>query len=174
MAKAKLFQELFFNGVFGKLFVKSSGGRKFLLETDESLWEPSNMYLLLPLDPLDSSCVPCRIDWGGIESSVSVVKFLKRNAWLNAEQSETTRKNSLVDRTAAFMVDLDQTDLIHFANMSVCRSNLTDMVVVAIHTGRIYSVLDAVVNTSAESPFEVNSEATQSPFSSFADYFHKK
>lgn len=174
VAKAKLFQELFFNGVFGKLFVKSSGGRKFLLETDESLWEPSNMYLLLPLDPLDSSCVPCRIDWGGIESSVSVVKFLKRNAWLNAEQSETTRKNSLVDRTASFMVDLDQTDLIHFANMSVCRSNLTDMVVVAIHTGRIYSVLDAVANTSAESPFEVNSEATQSPFSSFADYFHKK
>ncbi|KAK4365008.1 hypothetical protein RND71_016366 [Anisodus tanguticus] len=168
VAKAKIFQELFFNGLFGKLFIKSPGGREFLLETEESLWEPSNMYLLLPLDPVDSGCEPYRVDWGGIESSVSVVEFLKKNAWLSAERSEAKRKNSLVDRTAAFVADLNQTDLIHFANKSICRSKLKNMVVVAIHTGRIYSVLDAVANTSAESPFEV------SPFSSFADYFHKK
>ncbi|KAH0698362.1 hypothetical protein KY285_015597 [Solanum tuberosum] len=174
VAKAKIFQELFFNGLFSKLFIKSSGGRKFLLDTEKSLWEPSNMYLLLPLDPLDSSCEPYKVDWEAIESSVSVVEFLKRNAWLSNEKSEAKRKNFLVDRTASFVEDLDQTDLIHFANISISRSNITDMVVVAIHTGRIYSVLDAVANTSAESPFEVDSEATVAPFSSFADYFHKK
>ncbi|KAF3659002.1 hypothetical protein FXO38_12894 [Capsicum annuum] len=174
VAKAKTFQELFFNGLFGKLFIKSLDGRKFLLDTKESLWKPSNMYLLLPLDPVDSSCEPYRVDWGGIESSVSVVEFLKNNAWLSAEKSETKRKNSLVDRTASFVGDLDQTDLIHFANISISRSRLKDMVVVAIHTGRIYSVLEAVANTSSESPFEVDSEATVSPFSSFADYFHKQ
>ncbi|XP_060208248.1 endoribonuclease Dicer homolog 3a isoform X1 [Lycium barbarum] len=171
VAKAKIFQELFFNGLFGKLFIKSSDGRKFLLETEETLWKPSNMYLLLPLDPLDSGCEPYRVDWGGIESSASVVEFLKRNAWLSAEKSEAKRQNSLVDRTASFEV---QTDLIHFANISICRSKLKNMVVVAIHTGRIYSVVDAVANSSSESPFEVNSEATGSPFSSYADYFHKK
>nr|XP_019070569.1 endoribonuclease Dicer homolog 3a isoform X1 [Solanum lycopersicum] len=174
VAKAKIFQELFFNGLFGKLFIKSSCGRKFLLDTEKSLWEPSNMYLLLPLDPLDSSCEPYRVDWEAIESSVSVVEFLKKNGWLSKEKSEAKRKNSLVDRTASFVEDIDQTDLIHFANMSISRSKIMDMVVVAIHTGRIYSVLEAVANSSAESPFEVDSEATVAPFSSFADYFHKK
>lgn len=173
MAKAKIFQEVFFNGLFGKLFIKSPGGRKFLLNTEKSLWETSNMYLLLPLNPLDSNCEPFRVDWEAIESSVSVVEFLKKNAWLSIEKSEAKRKNSLVDRTASFVEDLDQTNLIHFANISIS-SKLKDMVVVAIHTGRIYSVLEAVANTSAESPFEVDSEATVSPFSSFADYFHKK
>ncbi|KAF6173849.1 hypothetical protein GIB67_039800 [Kingdonia uniflora] len=59
--KARLFQEFFFNGMFGKLFIgsKSSGTpREFLLKReDNSLWSSSNIYTfrtvhLIPVDGL--------------------------------------------------------------------------------------------------------------------------
>ena len=163
MAKAKCFQELFFNGMFGKLFVgsKSSGKREFLLKTKELLWNPSNLYFLLPLDiPIDE---PWKINWLEIESSVSVVDFLKKNAWLTAEHSSLNRTNSI-----------ETDDLIHLANKSVHKNHLTEMVVLAIHTGRIYSILEAQLDTSAESTFDGNTDGAPSTYSSFADYFNKK
>lgn len=174
VAKAKCFQELFFNGLFGKLFIKLSGERKFLFQTQETLWDPSNMYLLLPVELLINCSEPWRINWGGIESCVSVVEFFKKHAWISAEQSESNRTNMLVHRSNPDGSDAESTDMIHLANTSICLNNLKDMVVVAIHTGRIYSIMAAVDNTSAESPFDANSDAEPSSYSSFADYFNKK
>ncbi|CAL5419477.1 unnamed protein product [Camellia sinensis] len=177
VVRAMCFQEFFFNGIFGKLFVRlksSRGGRKFLLQ-GESLWEPSNMYLLLPLESSNvSSDEPWRINWMGINSCVSVVEFLKENAWLSAEQSSGDRGNSSVHGTNSIESECKATNVIHLANKSIGTKNLREMVVLAIHTGRIYSVLRAVDNTSAESPFDGNSDAIPSSYSSFAEYFSKK
>ncbi|XAR57556.1 Ribonuclease III [Bertholletia excelsa] len=178
VAKAMCFQQFFFNGLFGKLFIrlKSSGERKFLLQAEEEpLWNPSNMYLLLPLGP---SGVPSdkswTINWMGINSCVSAVKFLKKNAWLSIDQSNSGRGNSSPHKMNSIEADCNNTNVIHLANKSVAIDNLREMVVLAIHTGRIYSVLHVIEGTSAESPFDGNSDVFPSSYSSFADYFNKK
>ncbi|KAF7134712.1 hypothetical protein RHSIM_Rhsim08G0003600 [Rhododendron simsii] len=177
--KARCFHELFFNGLFGKLFVgsrSSGGGRKFLLQSEgESLWDPSNMYLLLPVESSNGcSHDVWKINWMGINSCFSVVEYMKENAWLSAKQSDVDMGDSLVDGTNSTENDYKSTNLIHLANKSVDLKNIRQTVVLAIHTGRVYSVLDVVNNTSAESPFDGNTDANSSSYSSFAVYFHKK
>lgn len=168
--KAKCFQEFIFNGLFGKLFIKSSGERKFLLQTEESLWDPSHMYLLLPLESEDISTErPLKINWMGIDSSVSTVEFLKKNAWLNFHQPETIDKNSSIHMCDPVGTEFNR-DIIHLADRSTTVDRLKEMVVVAIHTGRIYSIVDIVDGTSASSPFEVAGTS----YSSYADYYRKK
>lgn len=172
VAKAKCFQELIFNSLFGKLFVKSSSGqRRFLLNTEESLWDLSNNYLLLPLDTVDKASQECvRVNWTGIDSCVSAVEYLKKNAWLNFQQSEANDKNSSANMRDSVVTKLES-NVIHLANRSASLDNLKGMVVVAIHTGRIYSILDALADTSGESPFEGETETS---YLSFADYYKKK
>ncbi|KAL3819081.1 hypothetical protein ACJIZ3_004986 [Penstemon smallii] len=170
MASAKCFQELMFNGLFGKLFVKSSGVRKFLLQTEESLWDRSNMYLLLPLESMDiASKGPLKINWMGVESCVLATEFLRRKAWLNFQKSEVIVEDSSVYKNYSVMMNCNS-QVIHMANKSTSIESLKEVAVVAIHTGRIYSILEAVAGTSAESPFE----GDDTNYSSFADYYHKK
>ncbi|KAF8393640.1 hypothetical protein HHK36_021886 [Tetracentron sinense] len=177
---SKRFQEFFFNGLFGKLFTgsKSSGTqREFLLRTEnKSLWSTSNMYLLLPLESSNApSHESLRIDWRGIGACASVVEFLKRNSLRSAECCSTSSKgNSSFCASSSFKTDYESTDIIHLANNSVHLHNLKDMVVMAIHTGRIYSVLDVMISTSAESPFDGTSDAMPSNYVTFTEYFNKK
>lgn len=169
MAKAKCFQELIFNGLFGKLFIKSSGVRKFLFQTEESLCDPSNMYLLLPLESEDIATeVPLKINWMGIDSCVSAVEFLKKNALLNLQQSETIDENSSVHVSDPVGTKFNS-HILHLADRSTSADSLKEMVVVAIHSGKIYSILDVIDNTSAESPF-----VEDPSYSSYTDYFRKK
>ncbi|XP_073146735.1 endoribonuclease Dicer homolog 3 [Henckelia pumila] len=173
VAKVKCFQELMFNSLFGKLFVKSSSGeRMFLLNSRESLWNLSNNYLLVPLESVDEASQECvRINWTGIDSCVSAVEFLKKNAWLNFKQPEAIDKNSSAHVKDSVVTKLD-CNVIHLANRSASVDNgLKGMVVVAIHTGRIYSILDALADTSSESPFEGETETS---YLSFADYYKKR
>ncbi|KAJ6793943.1 endoribonuclease Dicer-like protein 3a [Iris pallida] len=156
--KAKRFQELFFNGLFGKLFKgsKSSGTpRKFLLEEDDcSLWTTSNMYMLLPLE---STHTPNQdtisINWKGISASAHVVEFLS---------SAVVSGSNLVQNGCS------NSDAIHFANKSTKLQSLKDMVVIAVHTGKLYSVIDVVDGSSADSPFDVPEFAT------YSEYFKAK
>ncbi|KAF5187915.1 Dicer-like protein [Thalictrum thalictroides] len=165
---AKKFQELFFNGLFGKLFTgsKSSGiQREFLLKHDnKSLWSSSNMYLLLPLQlpmPLDESI---KIDWKGINSSASAVEFVKEHAIIS-EKHCYPKKHVEAEYKGG--------DIIKFANTSVPIHALKEMIVLAIHTGKIYSVLDVRIEMSAESSFDGDDEVS-SGYNSFGDYFEKK
>ncbi|KAH6774267.1 hypothetical protein C2S51_012671 [Perilla frutescens var. frutescens] len=170
VVKAKCFQQLIFNGLFGKLFIKSSGERKFLLQTEDSLWDPSNMYLLLPLESEDVSIErPLKINWMGINSSVSTVEFLKKNALLNFQQPETIDENSSIHMCDTVGTEFN-CNIIHLADRSTTVDRLKEMAVVAIHTGRIYSIVDIVDGTSAYSPFEV----AEASYSSYADYYCKK
>ncbi|KAI3514025.1 hypothetical protein L1887_12341 [Cichorium endivia] len=143
ISKAKCFQEVFFNGIFGKLDVSS----------EQTLWDPSYLYLLLPLESLE----PLRINWKAIDSSVSAVDFFKAHDGKSAVKS-----------TDFVMTDSDSTDTVHFANKSVHKDDIKEFVVLATHTGKIYTVIEVLDNETADSPFEGER------FSSFTDYFGTK
>ncbi|KAH9804979.1 Endoribonuclease Dicer [Citrus sinensis] len=175
MSKAKCFQELFFNGLFGKLFVKSksSGSREFFLKREtNSLWSPSYMYLLLPLEIVNTfGDGSWRINWSGINPCASVVEFIKEKSFLGAAQCNNNGGNSSPCRTSPCKTGCHGKDVIHLANGSVDAKNLKDMVVLAIHTGRIYSIVEIVNNSSAESPFDGN---TDDDSKTFVNYFSEK
>ncbi|KAG9458819.1 hypothetical protein H6P81_003327 [Aristolochia fimbriata] len=161
---AKRFHELLFNGLFGKLFTRSKSSgleREFTLKTEnDSLWNSSNIYLLLPIE---SSCSEkLAFDWKGIYSCASAVEFLHSySSHMCIFDSISTVENTD-----------NGPDIVHFANKSVYLNDLKKKVVLAIHTGRIYSILDVRNGTSADSPFE--SEGNVSEYSSFKEYFRKK
>ncbi|PPD66653.1 hypothetical protein GOBAR_DD36471 [Gossypium barbadense] len=122
---AKRFQEIFFNGLFGRLFVGSSGTSRELLFYSKTslLWHPSNMYLLLPLE------------------------------------------DSLKHK---------ETNVIHFANRSIDVNNISNIVVLAIHTGRIYSTIELVHDTSAKSSFNNIADMNSSKLATFSEYYNRK
>ncbi|XP_022132011.1 endoribonuclease Dicer homolog 3a isoform X2 [Momordica charantia] len=173
--KAKCFQELFFNGMFGRLFIGSKltgGKREFLLQKDtKPLWVTSNMYLLLPVDLTDASSHDLwKIHWRAVDSCVSVVEFLKKNSSLDTESN----CGALPSRNNSAETGSKAASLIHFANCVLDVHSLKDLVVLAIHTGKMYSIVEVVSNTSAESTFDGNSDRAQSDYINFADYFKKK
>lgn len=173
------FHELFFNGLFGRLFIrsKSSGVRReFLLNTEQkTLWNSSNMYLLLPIE---SSGIPnnetWRINWSGIYSCASVAQFLEKHSQLRAGNMNNDTGNPSPCSTGLVETEYKSISTIHLANNSIHVNNLKNMVVLAIHTGRIYSILDVVVDMSAESPFDGNADDNSSNYTSFAEYFNNK
>lgn len=121
------------------------------------------MYLLLPLKPLMNCPQAWEINWAAIDSAVSVVEFLKTQAFLNSVMSNDRRRNMLVDQ-----MDGESAKIIHLANKSVRSDELKNMVAISIHTGNIYSIMGLKENSSAESPFD-------SPqYSSYTEYFSKK
>uniref|UniRef100_A0A2N9FHP3 Uncharacterized protein n=1 Tax=Fagus sylvatica TaxID=28930 RepID=A0A2N9FHP3_FAGSY len=65
-------------------------------------------------------------------------------------------------------------NVILFSNSLTDINNLKGMVVLAIHTGKIYSVVEVVNNSSAESPFDGNTDTASSGYMTFAEYFNKK
>lgn len=163
LMKAKRFQEFFFNGLFGRLFVgsRTSGDRQFLLQNDTSaLWSALKMYLLLPLEE-SSPADQCGINWMAIDACCSAVEFM-------AKSSSTERLNDNGDST-----EIKVEKSIQFANDSVDSDKLENMVVLAIHTGRVYSILELLTDTSAESPFDGN-EGSKPEIATFVDYFSQK
>ncbi|KAK1288094.1 hypothetical protein QJS10_CPB19g01166 [Acorus calamus] len=154
--QAMSYQELFFNGLFGRLFVGSNKSREFILkDNNQTLWTSANTYLLLPLE--STSLPRLAINWKGIQACASAVHILR--------DGYSLRGSSISSSEEACN---DGTPIIHLANKSVRSHDLKEMVVMAIHTGRIYSILDVMDSTTSESPFEGNPNIT------FKDYFHKK
>ncbi|XP_042485493.1 endoribonuclease Dicer homolog 3a [Macadamia integrifolia] len=168
------FQGFFFNG----LFLTSKKRREYLLKTEEnkSLWCSSNMYLLLPLElPDPASHESVRINWRAIDRCAAVVKFLKEKSFFSADHSYISEKgDSSFSSTSSSYTECKNLEVVHLANVSVNVNDLKNMVVVSIHTGRIYSVLDVMIGTSADSPFDLTSDAVPSNYSTFTEYFNKK
>ncbi|KAJ4764395.1 Protein Dicer [Rhynchospora pubera] len=162
--KAKRFQEFFFNGLFGRLVMgkKSAGqSRKFLLneEPEESLWREANMYLLLPTDSSFTETV--HINWRGIESAASAVQFLKdsyQNSGGTFSSVDKGRKEGEI----------------YLANKKVEMNELTGAVVMAVHSGKIYLVLDVLPGLTANSPFDGVTEKSGAELTTFTEYFSKK
>ncbi|KAF8036139.1 hypothetical protein BT93_C1979 [Corymbia citriodora subsp. variegata] len=175
--KAKRFQEFFFNGLFGRLFVgsKSSGKpREFLLNKEASFcWNPDYMYLLLPLETSKASSGDSwNINWTAITSCFDAVEFMKKEYSFGSEDSKSKTVSSFPSGTLS--VEIDEDKKIHFANGSFGACKLEQVVVVAIHTGRIYSIFEVASDMSADSPFEATVNGGSSKFSSYAEYFKKK
>ncbi|KAI4379952.1 hypothetical protein MLD38_006189 [Melastoma candidum] len=169
---AKCFQSFFFNGLFGRLYVgsKSSGKpREFLLNSEnESLWSLTYMYLLLPTDDSHS------INWSAVSSCVKVVDFFKKVCPLGSACSRV----EAVEGSSLSVTPLAETDKkltnLHFANGLFDNRNLRQVVVAAIHTGKVYSIVEVVSDMSADSPFEATAEKISTDFTSYSDYFKKK
>ncbi|XP_074279118.1 endoribonuclease Dicer homolog 3-like [Silene latifolia] len=158
--RAMCFHELLFNGLFGKLLLSTKSRdtpREFLLKNEDNLrWSMANTYLVLPLEssnPEDKSS-SWSINWKAIDACVTVVEYMK----------------SCSSRGVPSPLDGKSVgeNTIHLANCSYSMRNLKDMVVIAIHTGRIYYVLDVLADASANSSFDT------SKYPTFADYFSKK
>ncbi|XP_054814842.1 endoribonuclease Dicer homolog 3a-like isoform X2 [Prosopis cineraria] len=178
MKNAKSFHELLFNGVFGRLVLRSkeAGGRQFLLQDEtSSLWIPSNLYLLLPLDKHDSYEESLKINWAGINSCASAIEFMRKKYSLGDDHCDDYRKNLPSHDISMSEADCGGREKIHFANCVFDVNNVKDMVVLAIHTGRIYCIIEAAHDLSAESPFVVTAEnLAAAERITFSDYYRKR
>ncbi|KAM3353503.1 hypothetical protein ACQJBY_024588 [Aegilops geniculata] len=166
MEQAKLFQALLFNGLFGKLFTGSKSSdvpREFILNKDDMfIWNNPNMYLILPMDPtVESHDISC-INWRVIDEAATAVKILRK---IYFEEKMNIRG----------ILDFDQNDedLIHLANTSCETHFLRNVVVLAVHTGKIYTALH-VADLSANSTFDGVSDEKGTEYHTFAEYFEKK
>ncbi|XP_057432641.1 endoribonuclease Dicer homolog 3a isoform X2 [Lotus japonicus] len=176
MMKAKCFHEFFFNGLFGRLVSRSTstpGERVFLLQEDtRSLWSPTNLYFLLPLEKLSDVCKgSLKIHWSGISSCVSAVEFLRQKFSSVAGDCDNGSKvSSPCDTNSS---NAESTNKIHFANCVLDLNDLREIVVLAIHTGKVYCIIEAVMDLSAESPFDGNNDKSAEPIT-FSNYFLKR
>ncbi|XP_038975132.1 endoribonuclease Dicer homolog 3b-like isoform X2 [Phoenix dactylifera] len=168
VAKSKLFHEFFFNGLFGKLFSHTKTPREFLLEDEKQFpWSSSYMYMLLPMEsPVPTSTGIMKINWKEIDACISVVEFLRNIYSINCHRS------SLTCSMSSYATKCEGTNIIHMANEAVYTQYIKGMVVLAVHTGRIYTVLDIMNNMCADSPFD--DPGKRSKFNSFSHYYHQK
>ncbi|KAL6883304.1 hypothetical protein ACP4OV_010718 [Aristida adscensionis] len=172
LCKGKLFQEFFFNGIFGRLFHGSRTcglQRGFLFRQGyEIQWSSNNMYLLLPLRHSSQSQHNLNIYWEAIESCSDAVELL-RSLYLEDGNLDCENLVNLVPHKR-----YNGEDVIHLANKSLQFSSVKDSVVLSIHTGRIYSVLDLIFDRTADDSFDEMYNGKASPFASFVDYYYQK
>ncbi|KAJ1286734.1 hypothetical protein BS78_03G374900 [Paspalum vaginatum] len=166
MENAKLFQALLFNGLFGKLFTGSKSSktpREFILKKDNTLlWDDANMYLLLPVDHILDSHKSVCINWSVIDVAAKVVGLL-RSIYSMDKHNITDKLNH----------ENNDGGLIHLANKSCKVDDLRNMVVLALHTGKIYTAID-VADLCANSTFDGASDKKEAKFQTFTEYFEKK
>nr|CDM85593.1 unnamed protein product [Triticum aestivum] len=164
--QAKLFQALLFNGLFGKLFTGSKSSDvpwEFILNKDDTfIWNNPNMYLILPMDPTVESHDISGINWRVIDEAATAVKLLRK-----IYSEEKMNIQGILD------FDQNDEDLIHLANTSCETHFLRNVVVLAVHTGKIYTALH-VADLSATSTFDGVSDEKGTEFHTFAEYFEKK
>ncbi|CAD6212969.1 unnamed protein product [Miscanthus lutarioriparius] len=170
LRKGKLFQEFFFNGIFGRLFhgSRTSGlQREFIFRKGHEIrWGSDNMYLLLPLRNSSHIQHDLNIYWEAVESCSGAVEQL-RNLYL--EDGNLNYENLCSHKRSN-----KGEDIIYLANKSLHFSAVKDSVVLSLHTGRIYSVLDLILDTTADDSFDEMYNGKASPFASFVDYYHQK
>lgn len=121
------------------------------------------MYLLLPLE--DSLSNELRINWPGITACMLAVEFLS---------AQGNSGNPSLNRTYSSVTEHKETNEIHFANRSTDVNNISNIVVLAIHTGKIYSTIELVHDTSAKSSFNDIVDMNSLEFTTFSEYFNKK
>lgn len=176
--KAKCFHELFFNGLFGRLVFrsKSAGGEtEFLLQKDtKSLWRAKHLYLLLPLEKLNGICEGAlQINWHGIDSCASAIEFLRRRYSLVTGDCDDNGIVKSPQDTSSVEMEYVGTNKIHFANCVLDADNIKNTLVLAIHTGKIYCIIDIDSNLFPESSFCGNNEKSKEHVT-YSDYFSKR
>ncbi|BAF26812.2 Os10g0485600 [Oryza sativa Japonica Group] len=170
LGKGKLFQEFFFNGIFGRLFHgsrKSGAQRDFIFKKGHEIqWNTESMYLLLPLR--DSSYIQddLSIHWEAIESCAGAVEQL----WSSYQGDENVIPVNCIPQKRRG----GQEEIIHLANKSLHCSSIKDSVVLSLHTGRIYTVLDLILDTTAEDSFDEMYGSTGKPLLMEKEQIHAR
>lgn len=172
---AKAYHQLIFNGMFGKLIkrLNKPEGQSLMRNvlTSQSalneMWNPSQMYLLLPLVPgkLAEETEEIPIDWKAIRDTAvtaSMFSFL-----CSTQGSSNSHVNECSDKRKV----MHDKDVLQMARGSHPVSKLKGMAVVTIHTGRVYSVIDVLEDKNADCPIE---GAQDSIYSSYSHYFAEK
>lgn len=130
------------------------------------------MFLLLPVETGDQASSATTVDWSAINSCACVVDFLKNNSLLELQVGDDENHHCDTSPGQEVLQKKEtETNLIHFANASSDKNSIEEIVVVAIHTGRIYSIVEAVKDSSAMSPFE---DEASLEYATYAEYFNKK
>jgi endoribonuclease Dicer len=114
-----------------------------------------------------------QIHWPAISSCASAIEFVRQKFSLVAEDSDDNSKiiSLPCDTTNSSDMEHESTNKFHFANCAIDVSDVKDTVALAIHTGKVYCIIDVVENSSAESPFDGNTDKSEVTFS---QYFKKR
>ncbi|XP_078439590.1 dicer-like 3 [Wolffia australiana] len=164
---AKKFHEFFFNGLFGKLLTGSAsaeGPKIFLLSPENRPSWIKSMYFLLPANTsFATSPENFIVDWKSVQACAHVIDFMNRRFL-------SKQKEILPVSAEDPSVECKKVTCIRLADKSLPLNEHNNMVVLAIHTGKLYTVIDLLTEMSAESPFD----DPDAGYFSFSDYFHKK
>ena len=169
--------------MFAKLLSrdKKSKGLRFLAESASGMkkpWSSNNIYLVLPVKDHFGACQrEAKIDWELIRYCASGAILLKSFCSSEKSSSSGIRDNfeALLKRNLLqYSVRRSQRRSHHLIAGGIYKaSHLIDKAIVAVHTGRIYSVVEVIRDKTAKSPFP-ESKGSKEKYSSYSDYFEKK
>ncbi|XP_024528687.1 endoribonuclease Dicer homolog 3a isoform X2 [Selaginella moellendorffii] len=153
LAAAKAYQEIMFNGAFSRLVFREDKNDRTLAtcllsstEKANELW--SETYLLLPI--LDGSC---DIDWNIVTRCADAAKLLPSLC------SELNKTEVCMERP--------DTGLIYTASGPVSPGALQDAVVLTVHTGKLFSIVEVLEDLGAQSTFKENEESEPCTYEEF-------
>ncbi|EFJ29552.1 hypothetical protein SELMODRAFT_91347, partial [Selaginella moellendorffii] len=153
LAAAKAYQEIMFNGAFSRLVFREDKNDRTLAtcllsstEKANELW--SETYLLLPI--LDGSC---DIDWNIVTRCADAAKLLPSLC------SELNKTEVCMERPDA--------GLIYTASGPVSPGALQDAVVLTVHTGKLFSIVEVLEDLGAQSTFKENEESEPCTYEEF-------
>ncbi|XP_057839229.2 endoribonuclease Dicer homolog 3b isoform X2 [Cryptomeria japonica] len=183
---AKAFQEILCNGVFGKLMRRNKGskGSNILKEHNlkiiemKDLWSSSEMYLLLPLESEKSgfSESVASIDWKCIRNCASGARLFKLLCTISEKDNNIREalQDILMERTTLLQCAAGKSELISLASGTCGASELIDKVVITVHSGKIYSIVEVIHDKTVMSPFPGYRNHKADNYGSYCDYFNKK
>ncbi|KAJ7535983.1 hypothetical protein O6H91_12G052400 [Diphasiastrum complanatum] len=172
------YHEVLYNGMFSRLIFRSKGGNESLAKClftseEQKLWTPSRMYLLLPLLP-SADCraksVEQAIDWNGISSTAAAAKLI-------FQRYSPSKENLLVSLEALDgppSQKAEDKNILQTAVGVVPISSVKDTVVLTVHTGKVYCIVDVLHDMNATHAFSETQGSEAPQFSSYCDYFLTK
>ncbi|KAH7307115.1 hypothetical protein KP509_22G046500 [Ceratopteris richardii] len=167
---AKAYQQLVFSGMFAKHIKHKenssvTGAVHWFLNDRNENWEPSQMYLVLPLvsGELTDIIGEIPIDWKAVEAAAhSAGVFLELSSSQQANDTDAYSSESKATHVNAGL---------QMASGSSLPSELIGMAVITVHTGRIYTVVEVLDAIDSKSPMEEVADLT---YANYYQYFAKK
>lgn len=130
------------------------------------------MYFVLPIegDRFGARRREANIDW-------QLIRYCATGARVFKSHFTSEKGISVLDDYEVLMMrnllqyGVDKEDAIFLATGFHTASELIDNAVVAVHTGRIYSVVKVIRDKTSKSPFP---DPKEDQYSNYCDYFEKK
>lgn len=179
---AKLFQNIFFNGMFSKPTAsigeplkrrRGSGVLPLSFHRDD-LWNSKNMYLILPALCISGN----KFDVSTLKSVREDVRKLEKGKSCELEQPKKKRKIPLLEPLNQVLLQGQDTksqenQLCLAGGNSIPKSELVDAAVLTIHTRKVYHVLGLIDNLTAISKFPEGRDG-EAKFKNYVEFFKLK